>query len=167
MYSKKVMEHFRNPHNYEKMKNPDGVGKVGNVVCGDVLHLYLKVEEKNGKETIIDAKFETFGCAAALATSSVITDLAQGKTIEEAIDITKDQVIEELGSLPPVKIHCSLLAVDGLQEAIYNYLSQNNKEIPEKLKQKHKKIEKDRKKIEERYKDLVDLEEDIRKSENK
>ena len=136
MYSKKVIEHFQNPHNYGKIKNPDGVGKVGNPRCGDVMKLYIKVE----KEKIKDIKFETFGCAAALSTSSVVTDLAKGKTITQALKIKNKDVIDELGGLPIIKIHCSLLAIDALQEAIYNYLSKDKKPIPEKLKQSHQRL---------------------------
>lgn len=130
MYSKKVIEHFKNPHNYGKIKNPDGIGKVGNLRCGDIMYLYIKVE----KEKIKDIKFETFGCAAAISTSSVVTDLAKGKTISQALKIKNQDVIDKLGGLPMIKIHCSLLAINALKEAIYDYLSKNKKPIPEKLK---------------------------------
>ena len=136
MYSKKVIEHFQNPHNYGRIKNPDGIGKVGNIRCGDILHLYIKVEE----EKIKDIKFETFGCAAAISTSSVITDLAKGRTIAQALKIKNKDIVDELGGLPVIKIHCSLLAMDALQEAIYNYLSKNKKPIPKKLKKSHQRI---------------------------
>ena len=117
MYSKKVLEHFKNPHNVGKIENADGVGTVGNRACGDVMKLYIKVEDNK----IVDIKFETMGCAAAIATSSIITDLAKGKTIEEALKITKDNIVEELEGLPPVKVHCSLLAIDALRAAIKDY----------------------------------------------
>jgi nitrogen fixation protein NifU and related proteins len=133
-YSKKVLEHFQNPHNYGKMKNPDGVGKVGNMRCGDVMYLYIKI---NKKEVITDIKFETLGCAAAIATSSVVTDLAKGKNIFEALKISSQNVVDSLGGLPVIKIHCSLLAADALAEAIYDYLTKNKKEIPDNLKKKH------------------------------
>lgn len=136
MYSKKVIEHFQNPHNYGRIKNPDAIGKVGNIRCGDILHLYIKVE----KEKIKDIKFETFGCAAAISTSSVITDLAKGKTITQALKIKNKNVTDKLGGLPLIKTHCSLLAIDALQEAVYNYLSKNKKPIPKKLKQNHQRI---------------------------
>jgi len=152
MYSKKVLDHFRKPHNFGKMKNPDGVGKAGNVVCGDVMQLYIKVGEKNNKEIISDVKFETFGCVAAIATSSMITDLSKGKTLPEALEIRKDNVVKSLGTLPPVKIHCSVLAADALAEAIYDYLKKNNKEIPLELKKRHKRIKKEKEIIEEKYK---------------
>ncbi|HKZ45684.1 MAG TPA: iron-sulfur cluster assembly scaffold protein, partial [archaeon] len=117
-YTELVIKHFKKPHNLGKMENPSGIGKVGNIICGDVMWLYIKVEKnKTGKEIIKDIKFETFGCIAAIATSSVITDLAKGKTIEEAIKISREDVIKSLGSLPPIKRHCSVLAADALSEA--------------------------------------------------
>lgn len=152
-YSKKVIEHFRKPHNYGKIKNPDGTGKVGNIICGDVMHLYIRVEKNNRREEIIkDIKFETFGCVAAISTSSVVTDLVKGKTLEEAIRIDSSKVVKSLGGLPPIKHHCSLLGVDALSEAIYDYLSKSKKRIPEKLQKRHQKIGKEKKEIEKRYK---------------
>jgi len=123
IYSKKVIEHFRSPHNCGRMKNPDGVGEVGSLVCGDVMRLYIKVE----KDIIKDIKFETFGCAAAIASSSIMTDLAKGKTINQALKINNDDIIKKLGFLPPIKIHCSLLATDALHSAINDYLSKKKK----------------------------------------
>jgi len=137
LYTKEVMKHFKNPRNYGKMKDPDGIGKVGNPVCGDVMHLYIKISKN---DVIKDIKFETFGCVAAISTSSVITDLAKGKTIKEAIKIGKDDVVKSLGGLPSIKYHCSVLAVDALIEAIYDYLSKNKREIPEKLEKQHERI---------------------------
>ena len=151
LYTKEVMKHFKNPHNYGKIKNADGIGKVGNPVCGDVMVLYIKIGRDNDK-IIKDIKFETFGCVAAISTSSVITDLAKGKTLKQAIGIKKDEIIKSLGGLPFVKYHCSVLAVDALTEAIYDYLSKNNKLIPKKLQEKHFIIEKSKKEIEKRYK---------------
>ena len=146
VYSKKVIEHFQNPHNYGRMKNPDGTGKVGNIVCGDVMHLHIKVgKNKKGKEIIKDISFETFGCAAAISTSSVVTDLAKGKTLQEALKINSKKIVISLGGLPPIKHHCSLLAVDALSEAIYDYLSKKKKPIPEKLQKEHEKIKKEKK----------------------
>ncbi len=116
-YSEKVMDHFLHPRNVGKIENPDGVGKVGNPVCGDVMAIYIKV--KNG--IIVDAKFETFGCGAAIATSSMVTELVKGKTIEEALKITNKTVEEALDGLPREKLHCSMLAEDGLKAAIENY----------------------------------------------
>jgi len=122
LYTKKVMEHFKKPHNFGEIKNPDGVGQVGNPVCGDVMKLYIKVEKnKKGEEIIKDIKFLTYGCVAAISTSSIITDLVKGKTIKEASRVTKDNIVESLGGLPKIKYHCSILAVDALKEAIRDY----------------------------------------------
>ncbi len=137
IYTKEVMKHFKSPHNYGKIKNADGVGKVGNIVCGDVMVLYIKVD-KNQK--IKDIKFETYGCVAAIATSSIITDMAKGKTIKDASKITKDNVIKSLKGLPAIKYHCSVLAVDALSEAIYDYLQKNKMPVPKELLKTHKRI---------------------------
>ena len=117
-YTKKVINTFRNPHNYGKMRNPSGIGKVGNPVCGDVLWLYIRVDKK---EVIEDVMFETFGCVAAISTSSVITDLAKGKSIKKALEITKEDVVDSLGGLPNIKLHCSVLAIEALHKAIEDY----------------------------------------------
>lgn len=135
-YSKKVLAHFRKPHNLGKIKNADGIGEVGNLSCGDVMKLYIKV---NGNK-ISDVKFETYGCAAAIATSSITTDLVKGKTIEQALAMTNKEVIESLDGLPPIKIHCSLLSVDALNEAIYDYLIKNNKRVPDFLEKRHERM---------------------------
>lgn len=116
-YSKKVMEHFMNPRNVGEIKNPDGYGKVGNPVCGDVMEIFIKVD----KDIITDIKFKTFGCGSAIATSSMVTELAKGKHIDEAYKITRNDVAEELDGLPPQKMHCSNLAADALQAAIIDY----------------------------------------------
>ena len=123
LYSEKVMEHFQHPRNVGEMKNPDGIGHVGNPICGDIMELYIKV--KNNK--IIDAKFKTFGCGAAIATSSMITGMIKGKTIEEALKISNKAVVEALDGLPPVKMHCSVLAKDALKSAIDDYLGKKDK----------------------------------------
>ena len=165
LYTKKVIEHFKNPHNMGRIKNPDGVGKVGNIVCGDVLWLYIKVrKDKKGREIIKDIKFETFGCVAALATSSVITDLAKGKTIKKALKLSRKEIVKELGGLPPIKLHCSVLAVDGLYEAIYDYLTKQKRKIPRELEKIHQRIEKEKKLIEEKYKEWIKAEEKIHKN---
>ena len=165
MYNKKVLQHFKSPHNFGKIKNPDGIGKVGNLICGDVLWLYIKIENnKKGEEIIKDIKFETYGCVAALASSSIVTDLAKGKTIKQALKINQKEMITSLGGLPPVKIHCSILAVDALLEAIYNYLIKNKKIISEELEKHHKRIEREEKIIEEKYKDWTQIEEKIHDS---
>jgi nitrogen fixation NifU-like protein len=116
-YSEKVMDHFRHPRNVGEMENPDGIGKVGNPVCGDIMELYIKV--KDG--VIVDAKFQTLGCGAAIATSSMVTEMVKGKNIDEALTISNSMVAEALGGLPPVKMHCSVLAEEALQSAISDY----------------------------------------------
>jgi nitrogen fixation NifU-like protein len=117
-YSSKVMEHFTNPRNVGEIENPSGIGHVGNPVCGDIMELYIKVEN----EVIVDVKFKTFGCGAAIATSSMVTELVKGKTIKEALEISNKAVVEALGGLPPVKMHCSVLAEEALKSAIDDYL---------------------------------------------
>ncbi len=116
-YSEKVMEHFRNPRNVGEIENPDGVGKVGNPVCGDIMELQIKVEDG----VIVDARFKTFGCGAAIATSSMVTELIKNKTIDEAAKISNRAVAEALGGLPPIKMHCSVLAQEALTKAIEDY----------------------------------------------
>ncbi len=124
MYTEKVIEHFRNPRNMGEIPDADGVGTVGNPVCGDLMTIYIKVKDNK----IADIKFKTFGCGAAIATSSMITELAKGKTLEEALKITRGNVAESLGGLPPIKMHCSNLAADGLHAAIEDYLKKREAE---------------------------------------
>lgn len=112
------MEHFRNPRNMGEIPDADGIGTVGNPVCGDLMNIYIKVKDNR----IADIKFKTFGCGAAIATSSMITELAKGKTLEEALKITRGNVAESLGGLPPIKMHCSVLAEEALKSAIDDYL---------------------------------------------
>ena len=116
-YSQKVMEHFMHPRNVGQIENPDGVGHVGNPICGDIMELYIKVKDN----IIVDAKFKTFGCGAAIATSSMVTELVKGKTIEQALEISNKTVAEALDGLPPVKMHCSMLAEEALKLAIEDY----------------------------------------------
>lgn len=121
-YSPKVLDHFRHPRNFGSIKNADSIGEVGNMTCGDVMKLYLKIEKnQKGQDFIKNIKFETMGCAAAIATSSVVTELAKGKTLSAALKITNQDVINALGNLPPIKIHCSLLAIKALEKAIKDY----------------------------------------------
>ena len=117
MYSDKVMDHFENPRNVGSMENPDGVGKMGNPVCGDVMEISIKVKDN----IIEEAKFKTFGCCAAIATSSMVTELVKGETLEEAEKISKQAVADALDGLPPAKMHCSNLAADALHDAILDY----------------------------------------------
>jgi nitrogen fixation NifU-like protein len=116
-YSKKVMEHFLNPRNVGEIKNPDGYGKVGNPVCGDLMEMYIKVKDDH----ITDVKFKTFGCGSAIATSSMVTEMAKGLNVNEALKITRNEVASKLDGLPPQKMHCSNLAADALHEAIKDY----------------------------------------------
>lgn len=122
MYTDKVMDHFMNPRNVGEIENADGVGEVGNIKCGDIMRIYIKV---NG-DIIEDVKFKTFGCGSAIAASSVATELIMGMTIEDALKLTNKQVIDALGGLPPVKVHCSVLAEQALKAAIYDYATKNN-----------------------------------------
>jgi FeS cluster assembly scaffold protein NifU, Clostridium type len=117
MYSEKVMEHFRNPRNVGVIENADGVGEVGNPVCGDIMKIYLRIEDNR----IVEAKFQTFGCGAAIASSSMATELVKGKTLEEAWEISNRAVAEALEGLPPIKMHCSVLAEEGIHSAINDY----------------------------------------------
>ena len=117
MYTEQVMDHFMNPRNMGEMENADGVGTVGNAKCGDIMRIYIKVEDN----VITDVKFKTFGCGAAIATSSKATELVKGKTLDEALQITNKMVMDSLGGLPPVKVHCSVLAEEALHAAIQDY----------------------------------------------
>jgi len=122
-YSETVMEHFKNPRNVGEILDADGIGNVGNPVCGDIMRLYIKVKDNR----ITDAKFKTFGCGAAIATSSMVTEIVKGKTIEEALKVSNRAVAEALGGLPKVKMHCSVLAEEALKSAIDDYLKKNKK----------------------------------------
>lgn len=123
MYTEKVLDHFRNPRNMGKIDDADGEGTVGNPACGDIMTIYIKVKDKK----IDDIKFQTYGCAAAIASSSIATEIARGKTLNEAMKLSRDNVANELGGLPAVKMHCSNLATDALKEAIKNYREKKKK----------------------------------------
>ena len=123
-YSEKVMDHFLNPRNVGEIENASGIGTVGNPKCGDIMRMYILVDEKT--KIITDCKFKTFGCGAAIATSSIATELIKGKTIFEAVKITNNAVVEALDGLPPIKIHCSLLAEEAIHSAIADYSKRNN-----------------------------------------
>ena len=124
MYSEKVMDHFTNPRNVGEIDNASGVGTVGNAKCGDIMRIYLDIDEET--KVIKDCKFKTFGCGAAVATSSMATELVIGKTIEEAMKVTNKAVMEALDGLPPVKVHCSLLAEEAIHAAVWDYATNNN-----------------------------------------
>ncbi|SHK03828.1 Fe-S cluster assembly scaffold protein NifU [Propionispora hippei] len=123
MYTDKVMDHFTNPRNVGEIKNASGIGEVGNAKCGDIMRIYLDVED----DIIKDVKFKTFGCGAAIATSSMVTELVKGKTLDEALKISNEAVAEALDGLPPAKMHCSNLAADALHEAIKDYMQKKGK----------------------------------------
>jgi len=147
MYTKRVLSHFKNPQNMGKIENADGIGNVGNVICGDLMKLYIKVKDN----VLEDVKFETYGCVAAISTSSVLTTMAKGKTIEQALQIKNEDIVKELQDLPKVKMHCSLLATDALREAIYDYLKKQGQEIPAGLEKVHDRVERERCIIKEKY----------------
>ena len=128
LYSERVMDHFTNPRNVGDMPDADGVGTVGNAKCGDIMQMFIKVEN----DIIVDVKFKTFGCGAAIATSSMATELVKGKSIDEALTLTNSAVVEALEGLPPVKVHCSVLAEEAIKAAISDYYKRNgiDKEVP-------------------------------------
>lgn len=126
MYTEKVMDHFRNPRNVGAIENADGVGEVGNAKCGDIMKIYLKINDEN---IIEDVKFQTFGCGSAIASSSMATELIIGKNVNEAVELTNKAVIEALGGLPPVKVHCSVLAEQAIKSALYDYAHKKGIEI--------------------------------------
>ncbi len=138
-YSEKVMDHFMNPRNMGSIENPSGIGRVGNVKCGDIMQVELKIEDG----IIKDAKFKTFGCGAAIATSSMATELVKGKTISDALKITNKAVMEALDGLPPVKVHCSLLAEEALNAALWDY-AKKNKIVIDGLKEPVNDVDEDR-----------------------
>ncbi len=124
LYTEKVMDHFTNPRNVGEIENADGMGEVGNAKCGDIMRIYLKIEN----DVIEEVKFKTFGCGSAIASSSVSTEMIKGKTVEEALALTNKQVVNELGGLPTVKLHCSVLAEQAIKAAIYDYAKKNGKQ---------------------------------------
>ncbi len=126
MYNDRVIKEFSNPQNVGEMKDANAVGTVGNATCGDIMKIFMKINEN---DVIEDVRFQTFGCAAAIATSSVATTMIKGKTVDEALKLTNKQVIDELGGLPPQKLHCSVLAEEAIKEAINNYLKEYKKRI--------------------------------------
>lgn len=130
MYNEKVVDYFMNPRNSGKMTDANAIGEAGNAVCGDVIKIYLKVSDEH---IIEDIRFETFGCAAAIATSSMITEMVKGKSLSEALKIKDMDVVKELNGLPPAKEHCSLLAQEGIKEAVLDYFKRRGEEIPEGL----------------------------------
>lgn len=130
LYSEKVMDHFTNPRNVGKIEDADGVGEVGNAKCGDIMKIYLKVDEN---QIITDVKFNTFGCASAIASSSMATELIKGQPIKDALELTNKAVVEALDGLPPVKVHCSVLAEEAIKAAVKDYYDRNGMEYDAKL----------------------------------
>ena len=132
-YSEKVMDHFTNPRNVGEIENADGVGVVGNAKCGDIMKIYLKIEN----DVIVDCKFKTFGCGAAIATSSMATELVKGQTVEDALKLTNKAVVEALEGLPPVKVHCSVLAEEAIKTAVADYYNKIGKPVDFEIEQAH------------------------------
>ncbi len=165
LYSKEIMKHFRTPQNVGKIKNPSGTGEAGNIICGDVMKLYLKINKnKKGEKIIKDIRFETLGCIVAIANTSLLTTMVKGQKLEDALKIKKEDLIKRLGQpLPPFKIHCSILAIDALKEAIYDYYLKNKLEIPEDLEKEHQRITKTKEELEKRYKGFQAFEKEILK----
>ena len=133
-YSEKVMDHFTNPRNVGEIENADGVGVVGNAKCGDIMKIYLKIDEN---DVIVDCKFKTFGCGAAIATSSMATELVKGHTVKEALSLTNSAVVEALEGLPPVKVHCSVLAEEAVKTAIADYYHKIGKPVDFEIEKAH------------------------------
>jgi len=163
VYSKEIIKHFKKPKNVGKIKNADGVGEAGNLICGDVMKLYLKIgKNRRGEKIIKDIKFETLGCIVAIANTSLLTTLVKGKKIKDVLKIKKENLIKKLGQpLPPIKIHCSVLAVDALKEGIYDYYLKNKIPIPKELEKEHRMVVKTREAIEGRYKEFQKFEKEI------
>jgi nitrogen fixation NifU-like protein len=163
IYSKTIIEHFKRPRNAGKIKNASGIGEAGNVLCGDFMKIYLKIKKnKKGEDLIEDIKFETLGCAVAIANTSLLTTMVKGKTIKKALQIKKEDLIKKLGKpLPPSKIHCSILALDALKEAIYDYYQKEKIKIPEELEKEHQRIVKTNEEIEKKYKEFRKLEREV------
>lgn len=130
LYSEKVMDHFKNPRNVGEIEDADGVGEVGNPVCGDIMKMYLKIEN----DVIVDCKFKTFGCGSAIATSSMATELIKGKTVQEALELSNKAVVEALDGLPARKIHCSVLAEEAIKSALVDYYTRKGLKLPEEIK---------------------------------
>ena len=130
LYSEKVMDHFENPRNVGEIENADGIGEVGNPTCGDIMRMYLKIEN----DIITDVKFKTFGCGSAIASSSMATELIKGKSIKEALELTNKAVVEALDGLPSRKVHCSVLAEDAIKSALVDYYEKNGLELPDEIK---------------------------------
>jgi nitrogen fixation NifU-like protein len=148
MYSKRVMELFRHPEGCRKMENPDATGQAGSMLCGDIMKVYLRIGRKKQGLFIKDISFQSFGCVANISSSSQTIKMAKGRTLEDAIKIKDMDVVRKLGGLPSIKIHCSVLAVDALREAIYNYLKKKGMPIPKEVLESHKRVQKELREVE-------------------
>jgi len=165
IYTKEIMDHFKNPKNVGRIKNPSALGHAGNKICGDIMYLYLKIgKNKTGKDIIKDVKFETFGCTVAIANTSLLTTMIKGKTLEQAAKVTKEDLIKKFKKVPLIKIHCSLLAVDALSEAIYDYFLKQGRLISPELQKKHERIQREEKEIKHRHEGLIEIEEELHKN---
>jgi len=163
IYSKKIIEHFKNPRNVGEIKNPSGEGMAGNIFCGDLMKLYLRIgKNKKGEKIIKEAKFKTMGCPVAVANTSLLTTMIIGKNLKNVLKIKKTDLIKKLGQpLPPSKIHCSILATDALKETVYNYYLKNKIKIPKDLEEEHQRIVKTKEELEKRYKKFQIFEKEI------
>jgi len=144
-YNKKVIEYFTKQKYVGEIKDADGIGKVGNIMCGDIMYVYIKVGKKGKDEIIKDIKFKTFGCVAAIASSSALAEIAIGKKLRDAVKINRNDILKKIGGLPPIKTHCSVLGEEALAEAVYDYLKKNKKKIPVEILEKHKRVMKEEK----------------------
>jgi nitrogen fixation NifU-like protein len=157
-----VLKHFKHPKNQGIMKNPSAVGEVGNIQCGDVMKLYLKIKKnEKGEKIISDIKFECLGCVVAIANTSLITTMVKGRTLKEAMKIEQRDILKKMGKVPITKVHCSVLAVDALSEAIYDYYKKDNFLVPRELEKKHKGIQQALKYVEKKHKGYIEFEEKI------
>ena len=163
-YPKEIIRHFKHPKGLGRIKNPSAIGKAGNILCGDVLWCYIRVgKNKRGEEIIKDVRMEVFGCIVAIGISSLLTKMVKGKTIDKILELTKDDILKRAGKIPPLKVHCSVLAADALHEAIYDYYTRNGLPVPEYLKKEHERIKKTLKRVEEMFKKYVDLQKETMK----
>lgn len=164
MYTKEVLKHFKHPKNQGIMKNPSAVGEVGNIQCGDVMKLYLKIKkDKRGRDMISDIKFECLGCVVAIANTSMLTTMVKGMTLRKAMNIKEKDILKKLKKVPITKVHCSVLAADALAEAIYNYYQKSNLPIPKKMLERHERIKKTIENLEDRHKEYIEFERNLMK----
>lgn len=145
------MEYFTKQKYVGEIKDADGIGKVGNIMCGDIMYVYIKVGKKGKDEIIKDIKFKTFGCVAAIASSSALAEIAKGKRLIDAVNIDRESILQRVGGLPPIKTHCSILGEEAIAEAIYDYLKKSKKKIPSEILEKHKRVMKEEQAYEKKF----------------